>query len=147
MKTSKHLSTTSPSQYVNIGWLILSVGLLFVHPITAGLCFLAYIFGVIQVWCWEYRFYEDHVVERKGIFSVTEETVNYFRMKSIRVEQPFWMRLFGMSIIYVTTSEKYKPEIKFYGVENLETYTSFLESKTKLKRKEHNVRDIDIFYS
>jgi membrane protein YdbS with pleckstrin-like domain len=138
---------TSPSQMVNLVWLISSIVGFFIHPIFGGLLTIIFLYGVIEVMCWEYKFYEDFVVEKKGVLNVTEETVNYFRIKSIKLERPFLMRLFGLSIIHVVSSERYKPNIKFYAVENGEVYLEMLQQLTKISRKEHGIKDVDIFYS
>jgi uncharacterized membrane protein YdbT with pleckstrin-like domain len=140
------LSTVSPSQYANLGWLIITIATVFI-PYVAAFFLLIYLYRRLDYSFWEYRFYDDYVIEKKGIFNVSEEMVNYFRIKSIKVEQPFWMRLFGLSIIHVTTSEQFKPFIKFYAIENAQSFVDFLQSKTKLKRKENGIRDVDVFYS
>jgi uncharacterized membrane protein YdbT with pleckstrin-like domain len=140
------ISTVSPSQYANLGWLILAIAT-FPIPYLAGIFLLIYFYSMLDYSFWEYRFYDDYVVERRGILNVSEEMVNYFRIKSIKIEQPFWMRLFRLSIIHVTTSEQYKPFIKFYAVENVQSFVDFLQNKTKMKRKENGIRDIDIFYN
>jgi membrane protein YdbS with pleckstrin-like domain len=97
--------------------------------------------------CWKYEFHDDFMTEKRGVFSVTEETVHYFRIKSIKVERPLWMRFFGLSTIHVTTSEQYKPVIKFYAVEQAEVYVDMLQQLVKITRKENGFRDMDIFYS
>jgi uncharacterized membrane protein YdbT with pleckstrin-like domain len=138
---------TSPSQVENFVWLIISIGGFFIHPMIGGVFLLMLIYSVINIMCWEYQFHDDYIVEKKGVFNVTEETVNYFRIKSIKVEQPLWMRFFGLSIIHVTTSEQFKPMIIFYAVEHAHVYVNMLQQLTKISRKEHGIRDMDIFYS
>lgn len=147
MRTPKLISVIAPSQYINIGWLILTIGGFFIHPIFGGLFLLVLIFNLFDVLFWEFEFYDDRVVEKRGVFNVTEETVNYFRIKSIKVERPLWMRLFGLSIIHVSTSEQFKPYLKLYAIEDGHTYVQYLQEKAKLKRKENGIRDMDIFYS
>ena len=138
---------TSPSQIQNFGWLIFSIGGLLIHPVVGGLFFLILIYSLIDVMCWKYEFHDDFMTEKRGVFSVTEETVHYFRIKSIKVERPLWMRFFGLSTIHVTTSEQYKPVIKFYAVEQAEVYVDMLQQLVKITRKENGFRDMDIFYS
>jgi uncharacterized membrane protein YdbT with pleckstrin-like domain len=138
---------TSPSQVENFVWLIISIGGFFIHPMIGGVFLLMLLYSVINIMCWEYQFHDDYIVEKKGVFNVTEETVNYFRIKSIKVEQPLWMRFFGLSIIHVTTSEQFKPMIRFYAVEHAQVYVDMLQHLTKISRKEHGIRDMDIFYS
>jgi len=138
---------TSPSQVENFVWLIISIGGFFIHPMIGGVFLLMLLYSVVNIMCWEYQFHDDYIVEKKGVFNVTEETVNYFRIKSIKVEQPLWMRFFGLSIIHVTTSEQFKPMIIFYAVEHAHVYVDMLQQLTKISRKEHGIRDMDIFYS
>jgi membrane protein YdbS with pleckstrin-like domain len=137
----------SPSQIQNFGWLIFSIGGLLIHPIFGGLFFLMLIYSIIDVTCWKYEFHDEFMVERRGVFSVDEEMVQYFRIKSIKVERPLWMRFFGLSTIHVTTSEQHKPTIKFYAVEHAEIYVDMLQQLAKLERKKNGIRDMDIFYS
>ncbi len=137
----------SPSQWVNIGWLILAIGLFIVHPIVGIAGFLIYGYKYLEVSCWRYEFYDDCVMEVKGVFSVTRESVNYFRIKSVMMEEPFWMRLFGLSIVSVTTSEQYKPVFKFYGTEGGQNLVEVMQEVARDSRKEMGIRDLDVFNS
>lgn len=147
MKNANLLSTTAPSQYQNIGLLLLAIGGTFVYPVIGGFFCLILIWSALDVLFWEYQFYDDRVVEKRGILHVTEASVNYFRIKSIKMDRPLWMRFFGLSVISVTTSEQFKPFLKFYAVTNGHAYVEFLQHKAKLKRKENGIRDVDVFYS
>jgi uncharacterized membrane protein YdbT with pleckstrin-like domain len=137
----------SPSQFTNIGWFILTIGGLAAHPFIGASFAILLIWSVLDVMTWNYQFYGNLMVERRGIFSVTEESVNYFRIKSIRLHRPFWMRIFGLSIITIATSEAYKPEIRLYGVEHGREILDIISDLAKLKRKQNGVRDTDLFYS
>jgi len=136
----------SPSQYVNLGWLLASVGTLFIPPL-AGLLILVYLYKRIEVSCWEYRFHDDYLVEKRGVFNVNEEFVNYFRIKSIKLEQPLWMRFFGLSVVQITTSENFKTYIQLYAVKNGQDHVDFLQRQVKIKRRENGIRDFDLFVS
>jgi membrane protein YdbS with pleckstrin-like domain len=146
MKTTANI-VTSPSQIQNFGWLALTIVSLFIHPIIAGLGAFLLTWSVLDVMTWQYQFHKDYIIEKRGILGVTEEMVNYFRIKSIKIGRPLWMRFFGLSVVYITTSEAYKPEIKLYAVYDSHMLVDFLSKKTKLKRKENGIRDMDIFYS
>lgn len=147
MSTSKLITRTCPSQFINIGWFILTIGCSVIHPVFGSFFFLLLIRGVLDVIFWDYEFYDDRVVERRGILNVTEETVNYFRIKSIKLERPWWMRIFGLSIVSIITSEQFKTYMMFYGVEEGDIYVNFLRDKTKHNRKKNGISDIDIFYT
>jgi membrane protein YdbS with pleckstrin-like domain len=144
-QTPAHIS--SPSQWLNIGWLILAIGLFFVHPLAGVGGLSIYAYKYLEVYCWRYEFYDNHVTEVKGVFSVTRETVNYFRIKSVMMEEPFWMRIFGLSIVSATTSEQYKPVFKFYGTENGQGLLEVMQEVAMESRKDMGIRDLDVFNS
>jgi membrane protein YdbS with pleckstrin-like domain len=103
------------------------------------------IYKYLEVNYCQYLIYEDHMTERKGVLNVTEETVNYFRIKSIMVEQPFIMRLVGLSIVRVTTSEAFKVNFVFHGVTNGDGIQAFLQQVAKDERKKLGIRELDIY--
>lgn len=139
------LHVFSPSQYLNFGWLILAIGLFFVHPFAGIFGLVIFGYRWLEVTCWRYEIYEDYMVEVKGVFSVTRETVNYFRIKSIMMEEPFWMRIFGMSVVSITTSEQFKTRMDFHGVELGSNIVEFLQEMAREKRKQMGIRDFDVF--
>jgi uncharacterized membrane protein YdbT with pleckstrin-like domain len=145
--STKPEHVASPSQWLNIGWLILAVGLFFVHPYAGIGGLLVYGYKYLEIMCWRYEFYDDYVVEVKGVFDVSRRTVNYFRIKSVMMDEPLWMRLFGLSIISVSTSEQYKTTLVFYGTDMGETLVEFLQEVAMESRKEMGIRDLDVFNS
>jgi len=134
-----------PSQWLNFGWLAMVPATYFVHPYACALAVVIYIYKYFEVDCWRYEFYDDCVIERKGVFSVTRESVNYFRIKSVMVDEPFWMRLLGLSVVRVITSEQFKQELVFQAVEQGESIQSFLQHNVKVERQNMGIRDFDVF--
>ena len=63
------------------------------------------------------------------------------------VDEPFWMRVLGLSIVRVATSEKFKPFINLYAIENGEEVKKFLSDASYMWRKELGIRDYDIYNS
>ncbi len=76
---------------------------------------------------------------------MTRESVQYFRIKSVMVDEPFWMRLLGLSIVKVITSEQFKQEIIFQAVGNGEGIQSFLQENARIERMNMGIRDFDVF--
>jgi uncharacterized membrane protein YdbT with pleckstrin-like domain len=85
------------------------------------------------------------MTERKGVLNVTEETVNYFRIKSIMIEEPVAMRLVGLSNVKVITSEQFKPNFLFHGVENGDGIQAFLQECATHERKKLGIRELDLY--
>jgi membrane protein YdbS with pleckstrin-like domain len=134
-----------PSSIINIGWIMVIPFGFYMNPFLGILTLLIFIYKMIEVYHWRYEFYDDTVVEKKGVFTITREEVYYNRIKSIMVEEPFLMRLVGLQIIHVITSEQFKPRFTFYAIEGGEHIKSLLDGLVKISRKESGLRELDIF--
>ena len=139
-----HLSV-SPSNFINIGWALIIPISSYMNPFLGILTLFIFIYKMIEVNCWRYEFYDDVVVEKKGVFTVTREEVYYSRIKSIMVEEPFLMRLVGIQIIHVITSEQFKPRFTFYAIEGGEHIKKLLDELVLMSRKNSGIRELDIF--
>ena len=102
------------------------------------------IYNMVEVWCWKYHFHERTIVEQNGIFSVVYTELHYYRIKSIRIEEPFILRLVGLSNVFIESSDPYKSSIKLYAVRNPKQIREFLRAKTDYWRRSVGVREIDI---
>jgi len=144
MTKNKYIKTVQPSQIVNFIWFVLPVIFLFFPPLMMVFIIIA-IYKFYDVDTWKYNFHEQTIEERRGVFDVIQSQVYYYRIKSIMVEQPFFMRIFGLSVIHIVTSEQFKPRLIIYGVyygEDLKEFISDLSYDWRLKM---NIRDHDIY--
>lgn len=135
----------SPSRWIIIGWAIVVPAALAIDPSLGILSIVALTYKILEVSCWKYEFYDEIMVEKKGVFSITREEVHYSRIKSIMVEEPFLMRLVGLQVIHVITSEQFKPKFTFYAIEGGEHIKNLLAGLVKITRKESGLRELDIF--
>jgi membrane protein YdbS with pleckstrin-like domain len=116
-----------------------------IHPYIGIPFLLIFICKQIIISCWKYEFYDEVMVEKKGVFNVTREEVHYSRIKSVMVEEPLIMRFFGLQVIHVMSSEQFKPMFTFYGIEGGEHIKDLLTKIVKISRKESGLRELDIF--
>lgn len=138
-----------PSQLVNIGWLLLFLG-----SVAIGVYFQMYWMGTISgiIWfskwlivkCWSFRFHEKTIAERKGVFSVITKEIHYFRVKSVRWHQPFWLRIFGLSNVVLVTSDPLIPILRIYGVRNGNDLVKSVKEEVSRWRRERTVNEHDI---
>jgi uncharacterized membrane protein YdbT with pleckstrin-like domain len=140
MYTDNKMETISPSQWLNLPFFILGIAL-----IQTGLFPILALIKYIEILCWKYEFNERTIVERKGILSVTRREIHYYRIKSIKIDEPFWMRLVGISNVSITTSDPYHPELVLKAVPNGQLYRSKLRGLTDLRRKEEGVKEFDMY--
>lgn len=135
----------SPSRWITIGWIIVTPVAFAINPFLGILSVVALTYKLLEVSCWKYEFYDEVMVEKKGVFSITREEVHYSRIKSVMVEEPFLMRLVGLQVIHVITSEQFKPKFTFYAIEGGEHIKNLLSGLVKITRKESGLRELDIF--
>lgn len=134
----KLLFTATPSQWVNFIWGIIGIGLCWLF-----LPMVIFIGRMIAIGNIQYRFGEKTITEKRGVFSHSIREMHYFRIKSIRMEQPFFMRLVGLSNIYMISSEPFVPEIKLWAVSNGETYLKYIKDRTYFWREKLGVKETD----
>jgi hypothetical protein len=91
----------------------------------------------------QYRFGEKTITEKRGVFSHTMREMHYFRIKSIRMEQPFFMRLVGLSNIYMVSSEPFVPEIKLWAVNDGVKHTKYIKDRIYFWREKLGVKETD----
>jgi len=139
--------TLQPSQWINAGWFILPVVAGLIYLPLGGVALLVAIYKYYEVATWVYTGRIRTIEEKKGVFNVTQQEVQYFRIKSIMIDEPLWMRILGLSIVRVVTSEQYKPVLVLYAIDNAENVKKFLSGAAHDWRKELGIRDYDIFNS
>jgi uncharacterized membrane protein YdbT with pleckstrin-like domain len=98
----------------------------------------------LDIYCWSYQFYDDILVEKRGILNVTQEEVHYFRIKSMMVEEPLFQRILDLSTINMSTSEHLKQNFVLHGITNAEGTKDYLAKLTKTKRRSNGIREMDI---
>jgi membrane protein YdbS with pleckstrin-like domain len=151
--TSDNLEfTQKPSQWTTFVWIIL-VSITIIVSVVYSIPFLSIVSGVFAVgWicnrilisCWKYDFNERTVSERKGVFNVHTREIHYFRIKSIRVEQPFFFRMVGLSTYNVITSDPLIPIFRIYAIEdNGSVIRDYLKKKAIYWRNEMGVKETD----
>lgn len=161
IKTKKNMSTNEidsdiiqfiikPSQIVNIGWLILLLGSIFLMTIDPIYWWVSVLFAIIWfikwliIKCWSFYFCEKTISERKGVLSTLTREIHYFRIKSVRWEQPFWLRIFGLSNVVLITSDPLIPVLRLYAVEEGSDIRDHIKAEAARWRRTSNVKEQDI---
>lgn len=148
--TDDLLFVMKPSQLVNIGWLLLFLtslsaaafwGYSYLWCIGSGVLWFAK-WLIIQ--CWSFRFNEKTIAQRKGVFSVITKEIHYFRVKSVRWHQPFWLRIFGLSNVVLITSDPLIPILKVYAIRQGEDLMNTIKEEVSIWRSERTVKEQDI---
>jgi uncharacterized membrane protein YdbT with pleckstrin-like domain len=137
-----------PSQWANIVWIWVGiVGLILTFTISYW-CIIPVsycLWKVIELACWRYEIQEDGdtIIEQRGVFTTYRVEINYFRIKSIRIEKNIYFRFIGLSNIQILTSEPFKPALLLYAVSNGDNIANFLKEMSIVWRNKKGVHETD----
>lgn len=141
---------TSPSQLVNVPSVIMGIigCIFFIYTETYIMALASLVLPVlrmIEFHYWRYEFGELTIQERKGVFSVTRKEMTYYRIKSVMVEEPFWMRLFNLGNVTLISSDPLMPNLQLYAIKNPNKTRDVLKQVVHVHRKETGTREFDTY--
>jgi membrane protein YdbS with pleckstrin-like domain len=85
----------------------------------------------------------QRLIEENGIFSKITNELELFRVKDIVFEQPFLMRLVGLSIITLITSDKTSPQVSMTGIKGGKSLKEDLRKIVEIERERKKVYERD----
>ena len=142
------LLVQKPSQWLNFGWFLLSVVGIFFIPLIGPIAFLPvliYIWKLIELSVWSYEFYEDMIIEKKGILNTTMRQIPYYRIKSMMIEEPFQYQLVGISNLHIKSSDQFTKDISLIGIDRGEELMKTLTLIVNAHKEHHGTKEHDIF--
>lgn len=140
--------TLRPSQWTNSGWIlsgIIGISLSFVTHIFFLILPLFALFKIIELHCWRYDFYDEVIIERKGIFNVTHKELYYHRIKSVMTEEPLLYQLVDIGNIHLISSDKYTSNFTFTAIPLVKEVSDQLRLCVKDSRTKNNIRELDLY--
>ncbi len=160
----KEIWKGAPSQWTNFNFyalcvlmtLIFGLGLLRAPAQWANFNFYALItlfFGLgLVLALWKYfdtklnvfTITDQRIIENKGILSKMTDEMELFRVKDIKHEQPFLLRLVGLSNIVLDTTDKSNPLLVINGVPNGQELKEKLREAIDIRRDVKGVRELDV---
>tara|TARA_Y100001970_G_scaffold189720_1_gene230633 strand:- start:371 stop:796 length:426 start_codon:yes stop_codon:yes gene_type:complete len=131
----------SPSQWNNfLPYLISAVVVL---P-TAGVSILYAIYCYLLVRTWEIEVSDQRIIDSKGILNKTTDECELYRVKDIKLEEPIWLRLVGLSNLMITTSDKSDRQIIIPAIYNGNELRNKLRVAVEARRDEKGVKEFDL---
>jgi uncharacterized membrane protein YdbT with pleckstrin-like domain len=129
----------SPSQLQNLGTYIVCILLCWlVVPIFVGL--------------WKYlvtrsRRYEvttQRIFYSSGVFSRERDQLEIYRVKDMRVVEPFFYRMVGRGNVLLDTSDRTTPTFVFEAVRDPRELADLLRTHVEARRRQKGVRELDM---
>ncbi len=101
MSNETSIWASSPSQIKNLGYFLLCGLFCFlVVPAFMGL------WRWLQTRCTRYELTTERLIFSRGVLSRTTDQVELYRIRDYRLEQPFFLRLFGLSNVVLIGNDR-----------------------------------------
>jgi hypothetical protein len=128
-----------PSQWINIGWIIFGIIAfpLVIPPLIA-------LYMIIYVYMFKYEVYEEMIIRKTGVFSITVTEMKMERIKSIRIQKPFLYRLVGLSTIELVSSDPLNPYMKIIAVPFADIIVDGIRAEVEIQRQKKGIKESDI---
>lgn len=162
MTSEEIIWKSSPSQIIHLPILLLgaliataiSVGVgLFVGPavpIYIGILAIVWCFCLLP-WLWQSlntRFYNYALTSERlklttGILGRETDALELYRVKDMAISQPFLLRIFGLSNVTLTTSDRTTPILKLEAIRDGEKVLDTIRAHVEALRERKRVREVD----
>ena len=136
------ITLLKPSQWTNLGYIILGIVL---APYTNWLTLVVPVWMMIETSFTRYEIYDDRIIYRRGVFTVTTDEILLYRIKAINLNEPFLYRLVGISNLSIITSDKYVNEITLKGIPVGMNFRNALRELVEENRTKKGVKEFDLY--
>ena len=139
MSDEKSLWSGTPSQLVNLPLYILWL-----------LLFWLVIPLFIMLWQWLvvrntiYELTSERLRLRSGVLNKQLDEVELYRVRDYQLEQPFFLRLFGLGNITLQTSDRSHPAVRLRAVRDGEQLYEQIRRAVEHSRASKGVRELDV---
>jgi len=142
--SNSQLIVDRPSQWLNIGYFLLTICLTFVSMELAFISLIILIWKSLVLYFTKWSYTTDTILERVGVFNVTTDEIHFFRIKDLRLYQPLLYRIVGISRLILITSDKFKPVLVLNGIRNGKRKRDMLKALAISSRREMGVKEFDV---
>jgi membrane protein YdbS with pleckstrin-like domain len=127
-----------PSQWTNFGTYAMCILFCWlVIPIFIAL------WRFLVVKTWKIEITDQRLKEEKGVLSKTTDELELFRVKDIRLDQPFFLRLVGLSNVILVTSDRTNPIVRIPAITDGKNLKEKLRTAVDIRRDKKGVRETD----
>ena len=129
----------NPSHWTSFPFYFISV--LFIPLLGIGL--IMGIWRYLTIKYWKITITNQRIIEEKGVLSKTTNELELFRVKDLKLDQPFFLRIVGLSNIILLTSDRTNKRYLIEGVDNGKELREKLRVSVEKRRDEKKVREVD----
>ena len=162
MSTEEPIWKATPSQVVNLlplilgalvagaltavilltGWL--TGGLIYaILPVVWLVCLIPWLWKALKTKFYNYEMTNERLKLTTGIFSRKTDVLELYRVKDMTMDRPFVFRLFGLSNIVLTTSDRTTPTLTIEAIRSGGEVLDTIRNHVELLREKKRVREVD----
>jgi uncharacterized membrane protein YdbT with pleckstrin-like domain len=129
----------SPSQVRNLGF----------YVVCALTCWLVVpIFLALWRWmetrCIRFTLTSERLKMASGVFTRRTDEVELYRVKDTALTEPFFLRLFGLGTIELTTTDATTPVVVLPAIAEAGQVRERIRTHVELSRQRRGVRDVEV---
>lgn len=143
------------SQWKHLGYylfcLLLAVGIAVAAVMTAGLAAVGLVVPAgMAAWRWlvtratVYELTSQRLRVTSGILHRKLEELELFRVKDYTMDQPLWLRLFGLGNLTMMTSDLTCPKVVMEAIAGVNEVRETLRNAVQAERDRKRVREMDV---
>tara|TARA_A100001011_G_scaffold361833_1_gene410289 strand:+ start:488 stop:886 length:399 start_codon:yes stop_codon:yes gene_type:complete len=91
----------------------------------------------------KYELNSERLKIKKGILSQNIEETELYRVKDYSIFKPFFLRLFGLGHLVLTTSDKNNKHVRLLAIKNVEKIKDIIREHVEKSRKRTGTKEVD----
>jgi uncharacterized membrane protein YdbT with pleckstrin-like domain len=101
-------------------------------------------------WAWlktknrVYALSTERLVIRSGVLNKATETLELYRVRDLQINEPFWLRLWGLKNIHLITTDSTTPELILDCIPGDLNLGDLLRQQVEFSRQKKGVREFGI---
>jgi uncharacterized membrane protein YdbT with pleckstrin-like domain len=142
----KFLWKDGPSQVVNLFWFICVLLILYYvdNYYIKGIAALFAIWEYLVIKNIEYTLTDERIILSTGVLSKTVQNLEIFRVKDIRLDRPFFLRIFHLSTLFIVSSDQTNKFIRLRAIKNGQEIMEQIRTLSEERREIKGVKEFDV---
>ena len=104
---------------------------------------------IIPIWIYlttrftKYELNSERLIIKKGILSQNIEETELYRIKDYSIFKPFFLRIFGLGNLVLTSSDKNNKYISLLAIKDVEKIKDLIRGHVEKSRKRTGTKEVD----
>lgn len=101
------------------------------------------LWNYLTVRCRVYELTNERLRLYEGVLNQKIDEIELYRVKDTTMERPFWLRIFGLAVLTLDTSDRSHPKVKIEAIADAQNVREKLRKQVEYWRDRKRVREVD----